>query len=301
MAFRTAAMSVSRASRVAFKVQQVTPKSSFSSQGFAMPKLPQPSNNTKFLLKLAGGAGAAGLGVSFLLQPFFGSAEDFYDYRFITTKDPDDIAGFYGSEDFMELFCVVPFMGTLMMRGGVFDDEGTVHTAGLPGEMLVSMEFSDEDNEDGSTLWFNKRENFKDVFMGMTMWDMTQNFGFHTLPDGQIEVYHHGVYFHGHAPPFSLIVRLIFQIHAMWLIYATEHHINLYAFTSETEEEEAMEHFSRSNMPLHLLVDHLIPDMVMKLTGIDIKPSFVKHAEEEAAAEKLIRKASAVGFKAESE
>ena len=64
-------------------------------------------------------------------------------------------------------------------------------------------------------------------------------------------MYHHGVYFHGHAPPFSLIVRLVFQIHAMWLIYATEHHINLYAFTSETEEEEAMEHRSRSNMVSH--------------------------------------------------
>merc|ERR1719181_2264991 len=215
--------------------------------------------------------GAAGVVAgSIILQPIFGNKKDFYDYRFITEKDPDDLAGFYGSEDFMELFCVLPFMGTLMMRGGTFDDEGTVHTAGLPGEMLVSMEFSDEEDEEGVTSWFNKRENFKDVFLGMTAWDMTQNFGFHTLPDGQIEVYHHGVYFHGHAPPFSLIVRLVFQIHAMWLIFATEHHINNYAFTAESEEEEELKHLSRSNMPAYILFYKLIPETVYRLTGVKL-------------------------------
>ena len=113
---------------------------------------------------LGGGAAAVGIG-----QYFFGWNDDFYDYRFITKKDPDDIAGFYGSEAFMDLFCVMPFMGTLMMRGGTFDDEGTVHTTGFPGTLLVSMVFSDEDDEDtGSTTWFNKRERFKDTCFGDT-------------------------------------------------------------------------------------------------------------------------------------
>ena len=34
-------------------------------------------------------------------QYCFGSKENFYEYRFITKKDPDDLASFYGSEDFM--------------------------------------------------------------------------------------------------------------------------------------------------------------------------------------------------------
>merc|ERR1712032_1236497 len=56
---------------------------------------------------------------------FFGAKEEhWYDYRFITDKDPADLADFYGSEAFMDLFCVVPLMGQLMMRGGTFDDEG---------------------------------------------------------------------------------------------------------------------------------------------------------------------------------
>ena len=56
--------------------------------------------------------------------------------------------GFYGGENFMELFCIFPFVGELMMRGGEFDDEGTVHTMGIPGELQVSMVFSEEEDED---------------------------------------------------------------------------------------------------------------------------------------------------------
>ena len=33
------------------------------------------------------------------------------------------------------------------MRGSFFDDEGTVHTWGLPGTLLVSMEFDDREEE----------------------------------------------------------------------------------------------------------------------------------------------------------
>ncbi len=48
----------------------------------------------------------------------------------------------------MELFCIFPFVGQIMMRGGEFDDEGTVHTMGIPGELQVSMVFSEEEDED---------------------------------------------------------------------------------------------------------------------------------------------------------
>ena len=92
---------------------------------------------------------------------------------------------------------------------------------------------------------FNKRERFKDVFMGFKMWDMVTNFGFRTLPDGRCEVYHRGEYFHGNIPPVSLAVIIVFQIHARWLAWATEHHINHHAFTAETDEDEEIEELSR--------------------------------------------------------
>ena len=61
-----------------------------------------------------------------------------------------------------------------MMRGSFFDDEGTVHTWGLPGTLLVSMEFDDREEEiagaDGETetvvAHFNKRERFLNVLFG---------------------------------------------------------------------------------------------------------------------------------------
>ena len=83
-----------------------------------------------------------GLVTALAAQSFFGSASDFYEYRFVVKKDidPDDLASFYGSEEFMDIFCMFPIVSQLMMRGGTFDDNGVVHTYGIPiGEMLVSM------------------------------------------------------------------------------------------------------------------------------------------------------------------
>ena len=201
-------------------------------------------------------------------QSQVGDANNFYSYSFVTTKSRDDLAGFYGSEEFMDLFCVFPFVGTLMMRGGTFDDEGTIHTTGVPGTMLVSMVFSDEEDvETEETIWFNKRERFKDVCMGVTCWDMVTNFGFHTLPDGRVEVYHRGEYFKGSIPPVSLAVYLVFKLHARWLFWATEHHIQKYAFTAETEEEEAVEELSRRNTVWNLLKNEVWRDTKAALFG----------------------------------
>lgn len=189
-----------------------------------------------------------------------------------------------GSEAFMDLFCVLPLMGTLMMRGGYFDEEGTVHTTGLPGEMLVSMVFSDEADEDGTTKWFNKRERFRDVGFGYTCWDMVTNFGFEKLPDGRTMVYHHGEYFKGNLPPISLLVRLVFGIHARWVAWATEHHINHYAFQNDTEFDEHLELESREDMPLFLLKNYAWSDLMGAVFGKKIsKPSFLIKKSEEAA------------------
>ena len=47
--------------------------------------------------------GAYGATTCACIQYFYGSAEDFFDYRFTTTKNPNDLAEFYASEDFMEM------------------------------------------------------------------------------------------------------------------------------------------------------------------------------------------------------
>ena len=105
-------------------------------------------NKVSLATGLVGGLVLAGL------HSATGSANEFYDYRFKLHKSPDDLASFYGGEEFMELFCVFPFVGQIMMRSGYFDDEGNVITQGIPGTMKVSMVFSDEVNEKtGVTEW----------------------------------------------------------------------------------------------------------------------------------------------------
>lgn len=214
------------------------------------------SRNKKF-------AQFAGLGVACCAaQHCLGKADDFFDHRFVTTKKPEDLVDFYGTEDFMEIFCVLPFMVQLMMRGGTFDDEGHVHTWGLtgPGELEISIEFDEPEddttgNDKGDTVaWFNKRENFKDVsplFGGTTLWEMTQNFGYKRLEDGSCEVYHHGEHFEGLFP-----VRLIFQIHSMYVFWATKRYVNSDAFGSEDHEDEA--EVLRQNIPLHAFKEFLV-------------------------------------------
>jgi len=123
---------------------------------------------------------AMGLGGGLVLAGLHsatGSADDFYDYRFLSKKDPDDLASFYGGEELMELFCVMPIVSKIMLRNARFDDTGNVTTTGIPGQMRVSMVFSDEANDEGVTDWFNKRERFKDTLFGYTCYDMVINYG----------------------------------------------------------------------------------------------------------------------------
>jgi len=216
-----------------------------------------------------------------LVAQYFGSTDDYFDFRFIVDKDPDDLASFYGSDSFMELYCIFPFVQELMMRGGEFDDEGVVHTQGFPGELLVSMVFSDETNEEtGQTSWFNKRERFKDVFLGYKMWDMIVNFGFHRLPDGRLQVYHKGEYFHGYLPVVSLVLRMVFSFHARYVAWATEFHLTHYAFT-ENEDEEEMEERARQNMPWHIVRDHIFRDIKAMIFGAEEKPIRIKNEDTE--------------------
>jgi hypothetical protein len=121
-----------------------------------------------------------------------------------------------------QIFCVFPFVEELMMRGSFFDDEGTVHTWGLPGTLLVSMEFDDREEEilgpDGETqkvvAHFNKRERFHNILFGYTLWDMVLNFGYNRRENGTCEVYHNGESFSGPFP-----IRLLFWLHGKYVIW----------------------------------------------------------------------------------
>lgn len=243
------------------------------------------SKNQNLALGILGGVGLAGL------HSATGSSNDFYEYRFKTEKSADDLASFFGGEEFMELFCIFPLVGVLMMRMGYFDDEGNVITQGVPGTLKVSMVFSDEPNDNtGETDWFNKRERFRNICLGHDCWDMVTNFGFRTLEDGSREVYLAGEYFHGNLPVVSQIMRLVFTVHARWLAWSTEHHINHFAFTAGNEREEHMEEESRHNMPLFLLKNYAFSDLVAMIFGYDLnkstsflvlKASMVGKSEEE--------------------
>lgn len=216
-----------------------------------------PLKNTNKRLVQLGGLALAGVAA----QHYLGNADDFFEYKFITSKKPEDLCDFYGTEAFMDLFCVFPFMANFMMRGGEFDEEGNVHTWGLtgPGELEVSIEFDEReedttgDGEPDTIAWFNKRERFHDVtplFGGFTLWEMTQNFGYNRLDDGTCEVYHHGEHFHGFFP-----IRLLFQMHASYVFWATKRFITSDEFGSEDLEDEA--EVIRQNIPLYVFNEFL--------------------------------------------
>lgn len=226
-------------------------------------------------------------------QYFLGSAENFFDEKFVTFKRSEDLADFYGTEDFMEIFCIFPFMVDFMMRGAEFDDDGTIHAWGLlgPGELEVTINFeerevdTDGDGEPDTLAWFNKKEHFRDVapsFLGgFTLWEMTQNFGYHRYDDGTCVVYHHGENFKGFFP-----IRLLFQLHAKYVIWATEKYVNSDAFGSEEHEMEREE--QRHNIPLHVFKGFLagLTEDVER-AKLEVQPDSAKHDELEATIRRL--------------
>jgi len=244
--------------------------------------------------KLAIGAGVVTVGCV-AGQTFFGSEEHFYDHRFVTEADPNALAEFYGNEDFMEIFCVFPFMVDFMMRSGYFDDNGHVHTFGLPpiiSNMVVSMQFDEREEEDESgeanTVCFNKKERFKctDALFGNTLWEMVQNFGYATREDGKIEVYHYGQKWSG---PF--FIRLIFQMHARYVIWATEQHVNSPRFLAQDEDEEDDLVAQRHNIPKHLLgqfLDGLDVDVQAKLNTTLAALQQARSSEQEEEVKELL-------------
>jgi hypothetical protein len=249
----------------------------------AFAKVPSPSrpflNGTK-----AAKFGALGLGLG-ATQYYLGSAENFFEHKFITSKKPEDLADFYGTEDFMEIFCVLPFMVKFMMRGAEFDDEGHIHAWGLlgPGELEVSIDFDEEeidtngDGEPDTLAWFNKKERFRDTapsFLGgFTLWEMCQNFGYHRRDDGTCEVYHSGEKFNG-----FFLMRVIFELHSRYVFWATKKYVNSEAFGSDDMDTEREE--QRQNVPLHVFKE-FIADLTREVEKAKTDPAVDAKKQQE--------------------
>mmetsp|Transcript_13277 Transcript_13277/g.24431 ORF Transcript_13277/g.24431 Transcript_13277/m.24431 type:complete len:153 (+) Transcript_13277:380-838(+) len=79
--------------------------------GIIRHKIQHAFRNPNFALGLGGGLVLAGL------HSATGSANDFYDYRFPSNKDPDDIASFYGGEELMvsDFICWWPFWPAFLL------------------------------------------------------------------------------------------------------------------------------------------------------------------------------------------
>jgi len=193
--------------------------------------------------------GTAGIG-NYYLQQQFGTGKDFFHHKFTTTKDPDKIVDFYSTEEFLQILGIFKFATDFVLAGVVWstdtDQKNTVWNA-----MEISFDITEREMQtaDGKTVvaFFNKRERFQNYipYTDILLWDQVQNYGYRRKQDGTIEVQHHGERFYGPWP-----VRLAVQLHAQYVIWATEKHINSPLFGSE--DVEAVE-AQRENIPAFAL------------------------------------------------
>jgi len=182
------------------------------------------------------------------------TGEDFFEHKFITKKDPDHVVDFYSTEDFLQILGIFPMAIHFVLAGVEWDLEKentmSVHNA---MEISFTIEEKEEELADGQKVvaFFQKRERFKNFipFTRFILWDQIQCYGYKRMEDGTIEVFHRGEQFYGPLP-----IRLLVQLHARYVIWATEKHINSPAFGVASLEEQ--EH-QRGNIPLHVLNDFI--------------------------------------------
>jgi hypothetical protein len=201
---------------------------------------------------------------NYVLQDTIGSDDDFFDGRYITKKDPDDIAEFYTAEDLLKIISIFPFIFEQVMNKVIPDEhEATKETALLSvGEthfntkfvgMEVSFEITEheEEKDDGEAKLFSflRHERFidwvpfvNDYGVKLLMWDQTWKYGFNTLEDGKVEVYHQGERFLGPWP-----VRIIVMIHQRYVLWACEKYINGDAFGTDDIDKQLEQ---MANVPL---------------------------------------------------
>ena len=182
------------------------------------------------------------------------SGEDFFEHKFVTNKNPDDIIDFYSTEDFLMILGIFPLALKFVLAGVEWDLERE-NTMAVHNAMEISFEITEKEEETAEgekvVAFFQKRERFKNFipFTRFIMWDQTQCYGYNRREDGTIEIFHRGESFTGPLP-----VRIIVNLHARYVIWATEKHINSPAFG--VADLEAQEH-QRSNIPLHVFNDFI--------------------------------------------
>merc|ERR1719410_153170 len=166
-----------------------------------------------------------------------GLGENVYEHRFVTDiPNAEDLAEFYGAEDFMEVFGVIPSAAMFFLRRATFDEEGIAHTYGLPvGTLDIELKFTqeeeeDEDGEDENIVAFNKMMKWdnQSPFSDVPLWNMRHDFGFREIEEGVFEITHKGSDYNG--PSF---LKWVWQAHSWYAAKATEIYINRPEFSQE--------------------------------------------------------------------
>lgn len=216
----------------------------------------------------------------------YADEKDWFNYSFKTTKDPDAIVDFYSTEDFLQILGIFP-ISIHMILAGVEWDNKSENTMDVWNTMRISFDITEKEEKiDGKDVvtMFNKRERFVQYipFTRYLLWDQVQNYGYKMLPDGTIQVIHNGESFYGPWP-----VRLAAKLHAEYVVWATEKHINSPIFG--TQDLEAQEH-QRSNIPLHV-VNNFLADLTNKQEAVVAKAKATggSSAEQEQTLKKLKR------------
>jgi len=203
---------------------------------------------------------------NFWLQSKFGSEDDFFEGRYVTKKDSDDIAEFYQAEDLLRIIAIWPFFFDLFMNKvepdvasptedtALLSLEETHFNVKLLG-MEVSFEIIEQEGEsaDGEmkVVSFMRHERFidwvpllKDLGIDIMLWDQTWVFGFNRHKDGTVEVYHRGERFSG-----PWLIRLIVFFHQSYVLWACEKYINGDAFGSDDIDRQQEQ---LANIPRHV-------------------------------------------------
>jgi len=181
----------------------------------------------------------------------WGECKDFFEHSFITRKNPDPVVDFYSTEEFLQVLGIFP-IAIHFILAGVTWREDRENAMDVYGSMLIQFDITEKTvkTDDGKEVvgFFNKRERFVNYVpfsaalgLPILLWDQTQNYGFQRLKDGSMRVSHQGESFYG---PWPIVYAV--KLHAAYVAWATEKHINSELFG--TEDLEAVEE-QRSNIP----------------------------------------------------
>jgi len=193
-----------------------------------------------------GGTGTAGILAQTYIVPPEGK-KNFFHHSFVTRKPHEPVVDFYSTEEFLQILGIFPFAIHFILAGVEWDSTRD-NAMNVYNSMEISFDITEKEITTASgekvVAFFNKRERFINYipFTRILLWDQVQNYGYRRKSDGSLEVQHHGESFYGPWPVLYLV-----KLHAAYVIWATERHINSELFGSE--DLEAVEH-QRSNIPL---------------------------------------------------